>query len=483
MTAREIAERLNVSRTTVRVIIDQGGVMPEVLRAGKIQIDRALLEKLHDECEGFKQRIHERLKEEEKIDVPYSTLTRMIRQLGIGLEPKTRCDRVPDDPGKEMQHDTTVHTKKLAGRPTRLVASLLYLRYSKRRYLRFYRHFNRFIMKCFFHEALTFWEYAAGRCIIDNTNLARLRGTGENAIIVPEMAAFAKRYGFVFVCHRVKHPNRKAGEERSFRFVETSFFPGRTFESLEDINRQAFEWSTTRLDNRPMKKTGLVPAEAFEQERIHLKRVSRHIPEPYRVHNRGTDQYGYVAFDGNYYWVPGTDRPDVRVLEYSNRLKIYLRGELLAEYALPADGVRNALFSPKGLPLPSYQPRNRRKPTAEEEKRLRAMGHGVAAYLDFALESGGIQRHRFVRRLFRLSQEMTSELFVQTLQRAQKYRITDMETVRRVAYTLLNESRVVLPTAEVDESVWERESYQEGYLSDQPDFSPYDKLLEDDDGI
>ena len=38
--------------------------------------------------------------------------------------------------------------------------------------------------------------YSAGRCIIDNTNLARLRGTGKHAVIAPEMAEFSKRYGF-----------------------------------------------------------------------------------------------------------------------------------------------------------------------------------------------------------------------------------------------------------------------------------------------
>ena len=67
----------------------------------------------------------------------------------------------------------------LGGVRSMLVASLLYLRYSKRRYLRFYRVFNRFRMKCFLHEALMFWQHAAPVCIIDNTNLARLRGTGQ----------------------------------------------------------------------------------------------------------------------------------------------------------------------------------------------------------------------------------------------------------------------------------------------------------------
>ena len=47
---------------------------------------------------------------------------------------------------------------KLGERQVGVIASLLYLRYSKRRYLKFYRAFTRFKMKCFFHEALMFWE-------------------------------------------------------------------------------------------------------------------------------------------------------------------------------------------------------------------------------------------------------------------------------------------------------------------------------------
>ena len=74
-----------------------------------------------------------------------------------------------------MQHDTSPFTVPLAGVPARLQASLLYLRYSKRRYLQFYRVFDRFRMKAFLHRALMHWGYAPRQCIIDNTNLARLR--------------------------------------------------------------------------------------------------------------------------------------------------------------------------------------------------------------------------------------------------------------------------------------------------------------------
>ena len=107
------------------------------------------------------QRLHEKLIEEEQVEVGYSTLTRMLRDLGLSRNQPVRCDRVPDEPGAEMQHDTTVYQVKLSGRRTKLIASLVYLRYSKRRYLKLYRVFNRFTMKCFLHEALMFWGYSA----------------------------------------------------------------------------------------------------------------------------------------------------------------------------------------------------------------------------------------------------------------------------------------------------------------------------------
>jgi hypothetical protein len=216
MALREISRCLHVSRHAVRQIVKQQGKLARKKREDKIEIDVELLTRLHHECDGWVQRIHERLVEENGIDVGYSTLTRMLRDSGIGGKHASRCDRVPDEPGAEMQHDTSPYEPLLGGRVTPVIASLLYLRYSKRRYLRFYRAFNRFVMKCFLHEALMFWGYAAKLCIIDNTNLARLRGVGRQAIIVPEMSAFSRRYGFQFVCHAIGHPNRKAGEERSF---------------------------------------------------------------------------------------------------------------------------------------------------------------------------------------------------------------------------------------------------------------------------
>ncbi len=474
MPDKEIARRLGVSPASVRTIIQQKGVLSRKVRKDKQHLDPELLRRLHQECEGRVQRMHEKLLEEQRIQVKYSTLTQMVRELGLGQPPQVRCQQVPDEPGLEMQHDTTVYRIVLGGaQAVRLVASLLYLRYSKRRYLKFYRVFGRFQMKCFFHQALSFWGYVPRHCIIDNTNLARLRGTGRQAVMVPEMAAFAQQYGFEFICHEKRHANRKAGEERSFYTVETNFLPGRSFSHLEDLNQQALQWATVRMEHRPQTKAGIIPAKAFEHERTFLQPLPPYLPAPYKFYDRDVDQYGYIAVEGNFYWVPGTDRATVTVLHYADHLKIYRTRVCLAEYRLPADGVRQARFSPEGLPKPPHAPKNCKAPTQEEEKRLRAIAPVISAYLDWVLERKGPARHRFLRSLLALSRKMSAELFIPCIERAAKYRIEDISTIERIALLGLQQGAALLPVVAIDDQFTQREAYLEGSLTEAPDLSIY----------
>ena len=337
-------------------------------------------------------------------------------------------------------------------------------------------------MKCFFHQALTFWGYAANECIIDNTNLARLAGTGKNAVICPEMAQFAKQYGFEFVCHEKGHANRKAGNERGFYTVETNFFPGREFASLEDMNRQAFQWATHRMAIRPTGKTRLIPAKVFEYEKPYLKKLPLYLPAPYLVLKRGTDQYGYASVDGNYYWIPGTKRHDVKVLQYAEHLMIYQNRNLLGRYRIPEDGVKNKLIPPEGQQKPLYQPKNRKKPSGKEENILRTAAKEIDDYLTFAIKNGVKQKHRFIRALYGLYRKIALEVFIKTVKRALTYRITDIKTVERIATLQLTAGSVQLPLPQIDQRLEKRGAYIEGCFADEVDLSVYDTIAGDEDG-
>jgi hypothetical protein len=66
------------------------------------------------------------------------------------------------------------------------------------------------------------------------------------------------------------------------------------------------------------------------------------------------------------------------------------------------------------------------------------------------------------------------------VERALRYGITDLATIERIAHLLLRQGgEMPLPGAEVDESFQDREAYQQGRLTDAPDFSSYDQMLEE----
>jgi len=61
--------------------------------------------------------------------------------------------------------------------------------------------------------------------------------------------------------------------------------------------------------------------QAFEYEHKFLEKIPPYVTPPYLTHERGTDQYGYAAVNGNFYWVPGKIRFDVKVLEFCDHIE------------------------------------------------------------------------------------------------------------------------------------------------------------------
>lgn len=470
---KEIARFLNVDPKTVRAVVSGDSTGSVIPRADKIIVSPDVLRQVYARCDGYIRRVYEILTEEEKIKIGYSTLTRRIREAGLGEQPARRYQHIGDVPGQEMQQDTSPYKLNIGGSIRPVLCSALYLRYSKIRYVKFYPRFNRFMMKCFFHEALLFWGYAARTCVIDNTNLAVLYNTGSAAVFHPEMLNFAKPYGFEWLAHEKGHANRKAGEERVFWTVETNFFPGRSFKTIEDLNRQAFDWATVLHPGRPLSRTRLIPAALFETEKSDLVKLPAYIEPPSIAHRREIDSYGYIAFNANYYWIPGKSRGEVSVIEYSERIRIFPPNQEPIEYSLPGYGTRNEKFTPKGAKTNPYEPRHIKKSCAEEETRLKALSQICTAYLDFvrSKECSLKQKPNFIRQLYALSKKLAPELFFAVLSRALEYRVFSIDRLTRIAGQLLQKGeapRVELPQAEDYES---RETYQAGRFSQEAEFS------------
>jgi len=465
---KQIARLLKINIKTVRSTVAANGQQRSAVSRARALPSPDILKELYRHCHGYVQRMHEILTEEQGVTIGYSTLTRAIQRLGIGRDDQSnRATHVPDQPGQEMQHDTSLHTITINGKPCNLICSGLYLRYSKMRYIKYYRSFNRFQMKCFFDEALRFWGYCAAVCIIDNTSLAVIGGTGADALFAPEMVAFANSYGFRWVAHALMHANRKAGKERNFRTVETSFIPGRYYSSMEDLNAQALQWATVRYAKRPQSHTRLIPARLFENELPFLRKLPDFISPPTLPHKRTVDKYGYIRFDTNFYWIPPGPYTQVSVVQYADRIVIYARADQqLISYRLPPCGTQMKIFAPADKPGTRGQPRNIKRGCSEEERLLRQKATVVGQYVDFIRSKECAVRYKpqFIRELYDLSRTCTDELFVNIAERALQFRVCSIKALLRMAVHLSNCQQVdegQTPPS-ISQDLQQRPAYQQG---------------------
>jgi hypothetical protein len=170
------------------------------------------------------------------------------------------------------------------------------------------------------------------------------------------------------------------------------------------------------------------------------------------------------------------------VLQYSDCITIYHQRRLLIEYNLPGAEVKNKKFSPPGQPQPVHQPKNRKNPTDCEEIKLRNISKDVDDWFKFAFAGmEGKQKHRLIRQLYDLHRKMSADLFIKAIRRALIYRITDIDTIERIAILLMKEECVSMPSAHIDEEFINRPSFIEGRFTDDVDLSFYNRFGQEDD--
>jgi transposase len=213
---RAIARAVGHSRKAVREVLRTGAEeVPRLERAESGIEHLDCIRELFDSCEGNRQRVWEELGSK-GVELSYSTLTGLMRRHGIGVQEKQRVGSYDFVPGQEMQHDTSPHQVVIGGRKGLEQCAALVLCFSHRSFAQLYPRWDRFHCKIFLTDALRYFRGAAHHCMVDNLSVVIARGTGPNAVPAPEMAAFADRFGFRFVAHRVGDVNRSAQVERLF---------------------------------------------------------------------------------------------------------------------------------------------------------------------------------------------------------------------------------------------------------------------------
>jgi hypothetical protein len=206
---REICRILRVSRNTVRnVLRGKGQARPR--RASRYEELASLIQETLRRCKGNAVRVQEILRDTYGHDIPYSTLTRIVRDLELREDARKKRSGIYEfGPGEEMQHDTSPHQVILAGRKVKAQCAGLVLAYSRKLFIQYYPTFTRFEAKVFLREALLFMDGACPRCTIDNTSVIVAHGSGPDAEIAPEMEHFGLIFGLRFIPHAVGDADRK----------------------------------------------------------------------------------------------------------------------------------------------------------------------------------------------------------------------------------------------------------------------------------
>jgi transposase len=419
---REISRLLALSRNTVRRILRQ----PAGSGAETPPCDEVMLGKLKaafTRARGNVVRVRELLADD-GLEVSYSTLTRWVREADLRGPPR-RAGTYDFVPGQEMQHDTSPHRVRFvpADKPVSVQCAGLVLAYSRRLFIQYYPRFTRFEAKAFLLEAIHFMHGVCPVCVIDNTSVLLAAGAGADAVIAPEMAAFARTLGFRFRAHRVGNPERKGRIERPFGYVEMNFLAGRSFEDFDDLNRQAVDWCRNVANHKPKQALAMSPDAAYVIEQPHLVPLPDTLPPVYELLERVVDLHGYVSVDTNRYSVPER-YVGKSVAVYKTPAEIHVcRKDLTIAVHRRLISERDARSTLSGHhTIPVRQGRG----TAAEEALLTGHHPSLDRYTAALKQRGHAGNRRALRRLIEMKRTYPHAPFIAAIEQALRYGLFDL---------------------------------------------------------
>jgi len=249
-------------------------------------------------------------------------------------------------------------------------------------YAQVYPTFNRFYCRVFLTDACRYFNGAAARCMVDNTNVVIAMGTGKDAVVAPEMAALGSRFGFEFKAHEKGDANRSARVEQSFNHIEQNFYAGRTFRDLADLNEQLLRWCE-KVNSAVKSHMKAKPVELYQAEALRLKPLPLYIPEVYAVHIRVVDLEGYVSLHTNRYSVPTRFiGVQLRLCEGKDTVRIFAGHELIATHSRSEEGAGARVTATEHHDPARWHKKGEASPPIQEEGVLRAASPVLAAMVE-----------------------------------------------------------------------------------------------------
>jgi transposase len=243
-------------------------------------------------------------------------------------------------PGEQAQVDWGHFGHISIGRARRpLMAFVMVLSYSRKIFLQFFLNAR---MENFLrgHEAAFLSFNGVPRVLLYDNLRSLVLERIDNAIrFHPTMLSFASHYRYEPRPVAIARGNQKGRVERSIRYIRENFFIARTWQDLDDLNRQALAWCEGAAINRPCpEQPNSLVRDVFLEEQSSLLQLP---PNPYPILERVEVKIGktpYARFDLNDYSIPHNYvRKTLTVAANLDRVTILSGSKIIAEHSRSYD--------------------------------------------------------------------------------------------------------------------------------------------------
>lgn len=237
-------------------------------------------------------------------------------------------------PGRQAQVDWGTALVPVGGGMVRVQFFVMVLGYSRRIFaVATADQKARTLLAC--HEAA--FEHFGGRTqevLYDNPKTVMLRREEGRVVYNPVFEDFARHWGYKTRLCQYYRAQTKGKVESGVKYVKGNFLPGRSFESMEHLNRELERWCVEVADRRVHGTTHRVPAEAFAEENLVETRGHR----PYllvEALRRTVAKDCLVTYRTNRYSVPARHvGREVELVASGTELRVFREGDLVATHAL-----------------------------------------------------------------------------------------------------------------------------------------------------
>ena len=351
--AKRIAAALGCSRNTVKRYLEAGGWAGYRAPRRPRRLDglEAWLAERFRQHRGNADVVRQELEREHGIVVSLRTVERAVAPLRRELRAEARATmRFETPPGKQLQIDFGELSVPIGGERGRVYLFVATLGYSRRTFVRAFRHERQSAWFDGMEEAFRHFGGVPQEVLLDNARALVTRHDLQTREVAfnDRLHAFARYWGFRPRACAPYRARTKGKDERGVGYVKRNAIAGRAFDSWAALEAHLAWWMREVADVREHGTTGEPPIERFRREEASALRAIDGRP-PFRQRRelvRRVQSDCSVEVDTNAYSVPWRlIGESVQVVVSNGRVHVLHAGQEVALHG-EAAGRRQRVVEP-----------------------------------------------------------------------------------------------------------------------------------------